>query len=312
MKRIRSIQLSLACLSLISAAAPAAANVLGQHHLTWWDDINAGVIVTLQGAAPPTQNAMALFNMDEWHLDQAQTSQWYAGAAIAGLPPNPFNPAVRTGIIGAPVPVNNAEGFIYQITNLNYGSGNGMPAMGPFSFTMPVPPGPGINDLSGINIVDTHGALGISAPVAGSQFMFTTLNPAAPTKVLDLTPASAFGAIHDWDFNAYSGAGNFEWDIRSENGAGIVIGLQPAVFGFAMPGNWLDAVNDGWAHSWSASLPPPPPPPSSIQVNFANSANLDGYSGPAPIPEPATWVLMICGGLGLSAWRLRQRAGSRG
>ncbi|MCA9266451.1 MAG: hypothetical protein KDA60_21475, partial [Planctomycetales bacterium] len=248
------------------------ANILGQHSFSWWDDPAAGVLITPKGATPPTATSVHLLDLEEWHLDQAQTTQWYAGAPITGLPSNPFNPANRTGIFGAPTPVANAEAFIYEVTNVNYQSGNGPVTGPPFSFTTPSPVGPGINDLSGLNIIDSGNALATSAPVLGSQFITTSL---IGTRILDLTPSSVFGTPQDWDFNAYSGGGNFEWDIRSENGAGITSGLPPAVFGFAMPGLWQDGVNSGWIHSWNQGGGPPP---TSIQVNIANAQG--GMSGP--------------------------------
>ena len=283
----KSLWLTALCVVAL-AAAPAAANIIGQHHFTWWDT-PGGVVVTAKGAPPPVPNAIQLIDLDEWHLDTAQTSAWYAGAAVAGLPPNPFNPANRTGIIGAPVPVNNAEAFIYQITNVGYGSGNGLSFSGPAGF-------PGVNDLSGINIIDTGGVLGITAVVPGSQFISTTLpGAAAPSTVLDLTPGSILQP-QDWDFNAFSGAGNFEWDISPAASSGVVIGQPPAVLGFALPGNWLDAVNNGWIHSWN---------PQAAQVNLTPA--MPGFSGPRVIPEPVSLVLL---GGGVVFLRRRRRKGA--
>jgi hypothetical protein len=84
--------------------------------------------------------------------------------------------------------------------------------------------------------------------------MFTDHGAAA--KTLDMTPGS-LGGVQDWDFNAFAGPGNFEWDITPgpfglPTNPGILAGGAPGVFGFAMPGNWFDAVNSGWAHSWGA------------------------------------------------------------
>ena len=276
MKRQRTTALVVAVAVLLFAGT-APASIIGQHAFTWWD-VNGGIIVSPIGQDPAPGISIRLLDLKEWQLDQVQTTAWYNGQAIAGLPANPFNAANRTGLIGAITPQASAEAFIYEITNVNYFSGNG------FLWSDPAPPGPGINDLSGINIIDSGGALAISGLAAGSQFISTTI---AASTMLDLTAGSVFGTPQDWDFNAYAGGGNFEWDIRSENGAGVVSGLPSAVLGFAMPGNWLDRVNDGWVHSWNASDPsqPPPPPPTSIQVNLLNSVG--GFSGPAIIPAPA-------------------------
>lgn len=284
MQRIVSITL------VAGLAGAAGATVKGQHHFSWWDDAQLGVLITAQGAPPPTPFASHLFDLDEWHLDQAQTSQWYAGQAIAGVGAvNPFNAANRNGMtMGSQiVPIAGAELFLYQLNNVNYGAGNGTVA--PFSFTS----GTGTNDLSGINILDTHGALAISSPAAGSQFMFSHNIPSG--SILDLTPTAAgIAASQDWDFNGFAGPGNFEWDIQETNGVlngvGGVIGLPPLVFGFAMPGVWNDAVNDGWVHSWNA--PGGGVVPS--QVNVANG--IGGFSGPQ-IPTPASAMLLGCSGL---------------
>ena len=256
-------------------AGSANAAILGQHHFTWWDD-PGGIIVTPQGAPPPTMMAVQLLDLDEWHLDQADTTRWYNGQAVAGLPANPFNAANRTGLTpgSAIVPVNNAEAFIYRITNVNYGQGNG------FSFSTP-PGNLGINDLSGINLVDQFNALLIDTPAPGSQFIFTNV----PFGILDLTPTAVNAPgpnDQDWVFNAFNDPnGNFEWDIEPDIGGGV-ISLDFTVFGFAMPGRWTDAVSHGWVHSWS--MPGP-----GGQVNIADA--LTGFSGPefrieAPPPPP--------------------------
>lgn len=296
MKR-KCLVLTLAMGAVVALPAAAAAGIIGQHHFSWWDDPQMGVMVTPQNLPPPTPNSILLLNLDEWHLDQPQTTAWYNGLPILGLPPNPFNPANRTGMTpgSVPAPVAGAEGFIYQIKNINYGSGNANAAGLPFSFTDPVPPGPGVNDLSGINIIDTWGALNVSPALPNSQFMFTTL--LGPSAILDLTPGSVV-APQDWDFNAFAGPGNFEWDISPANGAGVVMGLPSGVFGFAMPGNWLDAVNDGWVHSWNPMGP--------AQVNIANG--FGGFSGPRVIPEPATLAIVILSGAFLCRRKRRRKA----
>jgi hypothetical protein len=270
--------------------AAAGAQVQGQHHFSWWDDAQLGVMITPTGAPPPTPGAVHLFDLDEWHLNQTATTQWYAGGNVAGVTAiNPFNAGNRNGMTvgSAIVPINNAELFVYQLTNVNYGAGNGVAA--PFSFTN----GVGTNDLSGINISDIYGALNIASPVTGSQFMFSHNIPNG--SILDLTPTAAgIGASQDWDFNAYSGAGNFEWDIQETNavlnGVGGVIGLPPLVFGYAMPGVWFDGVGDGWVHSWNAPGGGVVP----TQVNLA--AGIGGFSSPM-IPTPATLLLLIGGGV---------------
>lgn len=300
-KLILTIAVAAALLAWTSAAGAA---ILGAHSFSWWDDPAAGVVVTPLGGPAPGPGAVHLINLREWHLDQAQSTQWYNGMAIAGLPPNPFNAANRTAMTaGSAIPaVNGSEAFIYEITNVNFGSGNG------FSFSGG---SPGVNDLSGINVADLHGALNVTAPFAGSQFMFTTGQLGG---ILDLTGGYAPGALQDWDFNAHSGIGNFEWDIPNWPGpndpfppppppATVRPGVLPgtsAVFGYAMPGNWLDAVNDGWVHSWD--FPPAAP---SFQVNV--TPTVMGFSGPMVIPEPGTLAIISIGGLVVLGARGKRR-----
>ena len=274
----------------VVAFVPMIANaaVINQHSFTWWDDPNQGVIVTPLGAANPTGNATQLLNLREWHVDQAQTQAWYGGGPNANLPANPFNAANRIGLTPGSVilPVAGAEAFIYEITNVGYGSGNTNVAGGPFTFTG-LSGFPGQNGLSGINIIDDGGALQVSGLVPGSQFMFNT-------GILDLTPGSA-GVPDDWDFNAFSGAGNFEWDIQPTVGNGLFPG-QSAVFGFAMPGNWRDQVNNGWVHSWNAQVG---------QVNV--TPPVPGFSGPRPLPEPSTLTILGLGLAGVCAAAVRRK-----
>lgn len=281
---------------LLLLPSTASANILGSHAFSWWDDPQGtGTVVVLPlGAAGPA-GGTRLLDLREWHLDQPQTTAWYAGGAVAGLPLNPFNAANRTGVTpGSVIPaVAGAEAFIYELTNVNYQSGNGPVGGPPFTFTDPAPPGPGVNDLSGINIIDTGGALNISLPAPGTQFMFTHLGVGVPSNILDMTPGSVL-TPQDWDFNANSGPGNFEWDIIPANGAGVASGFLPAVLGFAMPGNWLDAINDGWVHSWQPVGP--------VQVNIANA--IGGFSG--PVPEPTTLGLLAIGGLLVARRRPRK------
>ena len=197
---------------------------------------------------------------------------------------------------GGSIDGRNAEAFICQIVNVGYGSGNGPVVAGPFSFTN----GVGLNDLSEINIIDRHGALNIAPPVPGSQFMSTTLLPGGvPGTVLDMNPGAIIpGGVQDWDFNAFSGPGNFEWDISPRNSPGVVAPpLGPGVFGFAMPGNRLDAVSDGWIHSWDANG----------QINMTPA--VFGFSGLKPIPEPLAWILLLLstGTLGTYRWKGSRR-----
>ncbi len=266
--------------------------VLGNHDRMWWDDPNFGVLSNPRNLPPPTPQSMPLFRMTEWHLSQAATQAWYNGLPIPGLPLNPFNAANRNGMTvgSAIVPVNNAEAFIYEVTNLGYFNGNGPPPFQAPPYTFTTPPGMlGQNDLSGINIIDTHGALQLALPVAGSQFMFS--HNLVVGSILDLTPASAgIPASQDWDFNAYTGPGNWEWDIDTA-GVGASMALPSIVFGYAMPGNWLDALNDGHAHSWNM---PAGAAPFQVNVAFANQ----GWSGPM-IPAPTAGLALAIGAAGL-------------
>jgi len=304
MRRYGYVGCAVVAIIVIGWSSAAGGAIIGSHSFSWWDDPALGVVVTPLGGPPPSAAAVRLLDLKEWHLDQPQTTQWYAGAAIAGLPANPFNAVNRTGMTaGSVIPaVAGAEAFIYEITNVNFGSGNG------FTFSG----GGGANDLSGINIVDLHGALNITAPAVGSQFMFTNGQLGA---ILDLTGGYAPAAQQDWDFNAHSGIGNFEWDIPNWPGPtdplppapppvvrpGVLLGSS-AVLGYAMPGNWLDAVNDGWVHSWD--FPPMIPPPSS-QVNI--TPTVPGFSGPMVIPEPASLMLLAAGGWVIVGRRRRRR-----
>ena len=264
LKSILSLALTSLCLL---ASLPVSANILGQHSLSWFDTAG-GVVITQQGAPAPGPNAIHLLDLTEWHLDQAQTTAFYNGnSPIPGV--NPFG--VFGGLTPGSViaPVAGAEAFIYQITHINYGSGNDA-----FSFTDPVPGGTAVNGLSGINISDNHSALNISNPTAGSQFMFDN-----STAILDLTNGSV-GAASDWYFNAFSRPENFEWSITPAAASpGITLGSS-GIFGFAMPGNWHDALNDGWVHSWGLNGP--------AQVNIANVTA--GFSGPKVVP-----VLLMSG-----------------
>jgi hypothetical protein len=285
--RIRRHSFALLVMLLTMAMVPGtvSATILGSHAFAWWDT-PGGVQVTTSLTPPVPGASTLLLGLEEWHLDQAQTTQWYNGIAISGLPTNPFNGANITAMTPGSVimPVVGAEAFIYRISNLGYASGDN------FSFSV----GGGVNGISGININDTWNALQTALPVAGSQFMFNL-------GWLDLTPGDA-GGVEDWDFNAFAGPGNFEWDITPFQGQtpgqgrfGIVPNFaNAAVFGFAMPGMWYDAVNDGWVHSWESSVP--------TQVNIADA--IGGFSGPRPIPEPSTMLLL---GAGLAAVGILRR-----
>lgn len=241
------------------AVGSAQGAILGQHTFVWYDT-PGGVVVTPPNAPPPYPG-VHLLTLDEWFVDAPQTTQWYAGNAVAGLPASPF--------AATPLVVNNAEMYLYQLQNVNYGSGNGGAV--PFSFTSPAPPGPGVNGLSGFNIIDLHNAGSVVGAVPGTQFV------SDPNNGLDTT-----AGLPLWHFQGFSGPGNFEWDIRTENGLGV-LGGQTGLLGFAMPaGQTYDVVLPGWVHSWSQ--------PVSTQVNLTPPVN--GFSGPAPVPEPATLALL--------------------
>ena len=257
--------------SLWMFAGAARADVLSEHHFAWWDT-PAGVVVTSQAGPPPAEGTLLLL-VDEWHLDQQQTADWYAGRPIPGLPDNPFQPANRSGLTAgsAIAPVRGAEAFVYRLTNVFYVNGDVDPFTNqPFSFDWERN---GVNQISGINIRDTWGALAVAAPAPNSQFMFSS-------GILDLTAraVSAPPANQDWEFNTFAGPGNFEWDIQPDNGEGAFPPdpfPNPVVFGFAMPGKWQDDVSGGWVHSWSYPMGPSP-------VNV--TPTVPGFSGPRPGP----------------------------
>lgn len=251
--------------------------VLGIYETFWWDDpVTNSVVVTPTIALKPSPDAELLLGLIMEHLDQAQTTDFYNSL------PDPW--------YGVKAAVTDAEAFIYTVTNGSYGSGNGPPwTVGPFSFTTP-PGNLGANGISGINIIDTHGALNVAMPVPNSQFIYTTRG------ILDFSPTSTPGAEEDWEFNAVSGPGNFEWTLSPALGNGIVGPGDRAVFGFAMPGHWQHAFNDGWVHSWQQDGPSP--------VNTAFAIN--GYLGPSVIPEPTTlavWSLLGAIGISVGWWR---------
>ena len=63
----------------------ASATILSHHAFSWWDDpVLPGVLVTAKGAPAPTATSIHLLDLDEWHLDVAQTLTWFGGGAVAG------------------------------------------------------------------------------------------------------------------------------------------------------------------------------------------------------------------------------------
>ena len=90
MKRLVGIAGLSAAILLAVMSGVASAAILGQHSFTWWDDSNLGLMVTPLNAPPPTAASVPLLDLHEWHLDQADTTAWYAGAAVPGAPQQPL------------------------------------------------------------------------------------------------------------------------------------------------------------------------------------------------------------------------------
>ena len=80
------IAVAFGVLAFCGTAAHAA--ILGQHSFTWWDD-GVACNVTPFGAQPPTLASVPLFHVNEWHLDQLSTTNWYNGGAVPRPPGQP-------------------------------------------------------------------------------------------------------------------------------------------------------------------------------------------------------------------------------
>ena len=172
--------------------------------------------------------------------------------------------------------------YVYTISNLGYDSGN-------VPLTWGNTPGVGVNGVSGFNIVN---AFAVPTGLMGGPSDPVTGNP--------------------WVINGFSGAGNWEWDIRPNppdqfggEGVGSPVGPPSDVtqngFWFEVASGTPHGIVPMWVHSWNAYASSPGGPiDSTFQVNIWDLL----VSGPTP--EPGTLGLLVVGAA-LMGWRRRRQ-----
>jgi len=262
----------LAFASLLIMPATSNATILQSSSVSWWYDPSFPILLhTPLGVAPAiAPDATRLLDIKSWHIDQTQTQAWYAGQDVLGLPRSPFNlnppvipPAISVDLLltvgSTIIPIEGAEAFVYEITNVNYDSGN--------SFSFSTPTGSGNTGISGVRISAPGEPLPGNDIVPGSQFMskyrLFPINLAhtlfGSVNEVDLTTYQQDSELRDWVMNASE---DIEWLLGIDDFLATFTGVPPGdesaligesfVFGFAMPGHWSAQVVGGSVNSWKA------------------------------------------------------------